>query len=57
MYNIDTWWDYPEDMQSQVLNVKQKCEKICSITNAVLGRLRKNFAFQKVPYIVTYILT
>ena len=29
MYNIDTWWDYPEDMQSQALNVKQKCEKIC----------------------------
>ena len=29
MYNIDIWWDYPEDMQSQVLNVKQKCEKIC----------------------------
>lgn len=29
MYNIDTWWDYSEDMQSQVLNVKHKCEEIC----------------------------
>ena len=29
MYNIDTWWDYPEDMQSQVLSVKHKCEEIC----------------------------
>ena len=29
MYNIDTWWDYPGDMQSHVLNVKHKCEEIC----------------------------
>ena len=29
MYNIDTWWDYPEDMQSQVFSVKHKCEEIC----------------------------
>lgn len=29
MYNIDTWWDYPEDMQPHVLDVKHKCEEIC----------------------------
>lgn len=29
MYSIDTWWDYPEDMQSQVLSAKHKCEEIC----------------------------
>ena len=29
MYNIDTWWDYAEDTQSQILNVKHKCEEIC----------------------------
>ena len=29
MYNIDTWWDYPEYMQPQILNVKHKCEEIC----------------------------
>lgn len=29
MYNINTWWDYPEDIQSHVLDVKQKCEEIC----------------------------
>ena len=42
MYNIDTWWDYPEDMQSHVLDIKQKCEEIvqylldykCSIRQA-----------------------
>ena len=29
MYSIDNWWEYPEDTQSHVLNVKQKCEEIC----------------------------
>ena len=29
MYNIDIWWDYSEDTQSQVLSVKHKCEEIC----------------------------
>ena len=29
MYNIDIWWDYPEDTQSQVLSIKHKCEEIC----------------------------
>lgn len=29
MYNIDTWWDYPEAVESHVLEVKYKCEEIC----------------------------